>query len=137
MGKQFDGAMPDPGTYGACRYCGQIYRVSDEALDDEQAVELATMQCDCNSAQDYAKMVYKMRDVEKMMITEFGVEGAGEYILPRNLVNAITEIGKAVLDGDLKTCKIKIDDCKSISISEKDFRLKVQKNTQTRETKEV
>ena len=137
MGKQYDDFMPEPGVYGACRFCGQIHTIDDDYQNEEEANEQATLRCDCREAKDYQMMVKRLKDIDKMVEAAFFGEASRDYFLPDGLNTAIKAIAKAVFRGELDSVQLKLDDCRKTVITAKDGRLKILKSTVTKEMEEV
>lgn len=60
---------PNIGTFAACRFCGQFVNVLESDIKTlenvEDAVEYATMRCDCTPARRYADDVMRKRRMEQ------------------------------------------------------------------------
>ena len=137
MGKQSDDFMPEPGLYGACRFCGQIHTIDDDYQDEEEANEQATLRCDCREAKEYQTMLKRLKDIEKMVDAAFFGEASRDYFLPGNLNAAVKSMAKAVFKGEIDGVALKLDDCRKVDITAKDGRLKILKKTTKKEMEEV
>ena len=137
MGKQSDDFMPDPGIYGACRFCGQIHTIDDDYQNEEEANEQATMRCDCREAKEYQTMIRRLKDIDTMVEAAFFGEASRDYYLPEDLHDAVKAIAKAVFKGEINGAQLKLDDCRKAVITSKDGRLKILKSTVTKEMEEV
>ena len=137
MGKQSDDFMPEPGLYGACRFCGQIHTIDDDYQNEEEANEQATLRCDCREAKEYQTMLRRLRDIDKMVNEAFFGEASRDYHLPENLNAAIRVIAQAVYKGEIESVQLKLDDCRKAAITSKDGRLKILKSTTVKEMEEA
>lgn len=137
MGKQSDDFMPEPGLYGACRFCGQIHTIDDDYQNEEEANEQATLRCDCREAKEYQTMLRRLRDIDKMVNEAFFGEASRDYHLPGSLNAAIRVIAQAVYKGEIESVQLKLDDCRKAAITSKDGRLKILKSTTVKEMEEA
>lgn len=96
--------------YGACRFCGQQIFLQVPAATLEQAVALATRQCNCKAAQ-----AARYADEEKEIIGELFTDDAAPEVI--DLLLAVAELTRkgrlesgSVLKLDSVTAKIKMKD---------------------------
>lgn len=119
--------MQRPGTYGACRFCGQYFFVSeDPGLREEEADELAVRKCNCQEAKEYQAGIRRREDIEAAIREEFG-ENAGVYRLSPELQEAVLQIGYAAAALALQKCSVSIDGNVKFSISGKGGKVKINK----------
>lgn len=131
------GSMQKPGTYGACRFCGQYFWVSEDTeLSDAEADELATRKCDCLDAREYRAGIKRKADIEAAIRSEFG-EKAGAYRLSPELQDAVIQIGYAAAAMSLQKCSVNIDGNVKFSISWKDGKVKINKSISNKMQVEV
>ena len=126
MGKQSENALPDIGTYAACRYCGQIHRVSDEDIGDAEAIELATMACDCTEAKTYQRRKRRKKQIEDKLYQDYGNEDAEVCKLREGVYNLLMMAADLVADMEIEKCSIQLNDVEKIDVRMKKDRVKVK-----------
>lgn len=92
-----------------CMFCGQIRQISAEnELTDEQAIEMATMSCDCPEAIAYQKDKKRKEKAMSHISVLFGEEAEARMKIKEDIVEIMMAATEQIYDGDLDSITLSI-----------------------------
>lgn len=111
---------------GTCRFCGQSRMV--DAEDEEKANGIASVECDCDQAKNWKKIMTMRNTVDQMF--GFGADERGFSSLAQSQTGAIKTMAELVMGGAFDSCTLTYDTVKAQLKATKDGSVRIIRKDQ-------
>lgn len=117
-------ALPNIGTFAACKFCGQFISVSDSVIDElesvDDAIEYATTHCECQKARTYTDEKRRREraeqarqsdlvEAEAAIYEQFGLETETAQPVSEEVRHMLLEVATMVYDHKIKGLTVSIN----------------------------
>lgn len=112
----------------ACRYCGQIVQFeAGKALTDEQAMEMAALNCECEDAVKYQKWMKQEKKALENVQKLFGEEAEPENRESEGIVAILNAAVLGICNGEIEKIALSLPGGVKATISQGKENIKVER----------